>query len=85
MSDNTPMPLPPTCPAHLAAMEAWLGNYEPDPTGNSLKTTDTIVRELEDMVDIAPETVSQAMLEHGYSIVWHPNGRHGWAIRLKKP
>ena len=26
--------------------------------------------------------IDQAMLDHGYTIVWQPNGRHGWAMRL---
>lgn len=66
--------------AALAAIEAYLCNYEPDTGGTSLKTTDAIIRDLEDMVDI--DTVAQAMLDHGYTIVWQPNGRHGWAMRL---
>ena len=64
--------------AALAAIEAYLCNYEPDTSGTSLKTTDAIIRDLEDMVDI--DTVAQ--LDHGYTIVWQPNGRHGWAMRL---
>ncbi|MBQ9217393.1 MAG: hypothetical protein IJ724_07250 [Muribaculaceae bacterium] len=68
--------------AALAAIEAYLCNYEPDTGGTSLKTTDAIIRDLEDMVDIDTETVAQAMLDHGYTIVWQPNGRHGWAMRL---
>jgi hypothetical protein len=66
----------------VAALKAYLENYGPDPTGTCLRTTDSIIRELDDMTEADPETVAQAMLDHGYSIVWHPNGRHGWAMRL---
>lgn len=66
----------------VAALKAYLKNYGPDPTGTYLKTTDAIIRELDDMVEVSSETVAQVMLEQGFSIVWHPNGRHGWAMRL---
>ena len=77
MSDETR-----TNTVQLAAIEAYLQNVEPDPTGTCRRTTDSIIRELDDMTEADPETVAQAMLDHGYSIVWHPNGRHGWAMRL---
>lgn len=66
----------------VAALMAYLANYEPDPSGTSLKTTDAIVRELDDMVEVGSDTVARVMLEQGFSIVWHPNGRHGWGMRL---
>ncbi len=65
-----------------AALEAWLANHEPDETGSSLKTTDAIIRELDDMVEVTPQQVADTMMQHGYTIVWHPSGRHGWAMRL---
>ena len=71
-----------TPPCVSAALEALLAAHEPDPTGNCLKTTEAIIRELDDMVELDTTTVANAMVQHGYSIVWHPNGRHGWAVKL---
>ena len=64
------------------ALEAYLQNWEPDESGTCLKTTDAILRELDDMVELEPNDIAAIMAEHGYAIRYDGHsGRHGWAMR----
>ena len=64
------------------ALEAYLQNWEPDESGTCLKTTDAILRELDDMVELEPNDIAAIMAEHGYTIRYDGHsGRHGWAMR----
>lgn len=70
--------------AAMQAIDAYLANYEPDPTGTILKTTDAILRELDDMVEIETNDLAEVLAARGFQI--HYVGcstRHGWAMRLK--
>lgn len=67
------------------ALEAWLQNWEPDESGECLKTTDAILRDLDDMVELEPNAVAAIMTEHGYRIRYDGHsGRHGWAMRPRR-
>lgn len=71
--------------AAMLALAAYLRNYEPDPEGRSLKTTDAILRELDYMVALETNEIAAVMAELGYKIVYiGSSGRHGWAMRLKQ-
>ena len=70
------------------AMNAYLTNWLPVPSpisvvseGVTLKTTEAIIRDLDDMVDATPQDVAAIMIQAGYSMVYLHNGRHGWAMR----
>lgn len=72
------------------AMAAYLSNWlaVPHPIsavteGVTLKTTEAIIRDLDDMVDATPQDVAALMIQAGYSMVYLPNGRHGWVMRPK--
>ena len=79
MSENTK-----TDVARLA-LEAYLQNWEPDESGTCLKTTDAILRELDDMVELEPNDIAAIMAEHGYAIRYDGHsGRHGWAMRPRR-
>lgn len=80
------MTAPKTTPdAALLALEAYLSNYEPDPEGSSLKTTDAILRDLDDMVELEPNEVAAVLAERGYTIRYVGcTGRHGWAMKPRR-
>ena len=70
------------------AMSAYLTNWLPVPPpisvvpeGVALKTTEDIIRDLDDMVDATPQDVAALMIMAGYCMVYLPNGRHGWVMR----
>lgn len=66
----------------LVALEAYLQNWEPDENSTMLKTTDSILRDLDDMVELTPNEVTAVMVAHGYQIRYDgPSGRHGWAMK----
>ncbi|MBO4871574.1 MAG: hypothetical protein J5565_06300 [Muribaculaceae bacterium] len=74
-----------TTDAALLALEAWLQNWEPDESGVCLKTTDAILRDLDDMVELEPNAIAAVMAERGYAIRYDGHsGRHGWAMRPRR-
>ena len=76
---------PKTTDAALLALEAWLQNWEPDESGACLKTTDAILRDLDDMVELEANAVAAIMTERGYRIRYDGHsGRHGWAMRPRR-
>lgn len=66
------------------ALDAYLANYEPDDEHRSLRTTDAILRDLDDMVELNPNDIAEVMLDRGFRLVFLSNGRHGWAMRLRQ-
>lgn len=67
------------------ALEAYLQNWEPDENSTMLKTTDAILRDLDDMVELTPNEVTAVMVAHGYQIRYDgPGGRHGWAMKPRQ-
>lgn len=69
----------------LVALEAYLQNWEPDENSAMLKTTDSILRDLDDMVELTPNEVTAVMVELGYQIRYDgPGGRHGWAMKPRQ-
>ncbi len=55
----------------------------PTENNSTLKTTEAIVRELEDMVEVELAEVAEWMQQEGYSIVYEASGRHGWALQRR--
>ena len=47
----------------LVALKAYLQNWEPDENSTMLKTTDSILRDLDDMVELIPNEVTAVMLD----------------------
>lgn len=69
----------------LVALEAYLQNWEPDENSTMLKTTDSILRDLDDMVELTPNEVAAVMVELGYTIRYDGHsGRHGWAMKPRR-
>ena len=70
----------------VMALASYLENFEPAQDGMDvlLKTTEAIERELQDMVEPEPGEVATLMAQAGYSIVYRPDGRHGWAMRARR-
>ena len=69
----------------LVALEAYLLNFMPDPDSTMLKTTDAILRDLDDMVELTPNEVAAVMVELGYTIRYDGHsGRHGWAMKPRQ-
>lgn len=73
-----------TCNLAAVALDAYLANYEPDDEHRSLRTTDAILRDLDDMVELNPNDIAEVMLDRGFRLVFLSNGRHGWAMRLRQ-
>ena len=69
----------------LVALDAYLRNFMPDPDSTMLKTTDSILRDLDDMVELTPNEVAAVMVARGYQIRYDgPGGRHGWAMKPRQ-
>ena len=75
--------------AVVMALGAFLANYVPavdvsSGVGLILKTTGMIERAIEDMAEPQPGEVAALMMQAGYSIVYMPDGRHGWAMNARQ-
>lgn len=68
-------------------INSYLNNYIPtdniDYPGLIIKTTDDILRDLNDMADFEPNQVASILLLNGFITGFHPDGRHGW-LMLKR-
>lgn len=77
-------------PILVMALTSYLENFEPvkpdddDDMNILLRTTEALERELEDMVEAQPGEVATLMMQAGYSIVYRTDGKHGWAMRLRR-
>lgn len=71
----------------VAVLSAYLSQYEPAQEageGVMLKTTEQIEQEIQDMIEPKEGQVAQLMLDAGYTILYTPGGRHGWAMRYRR-
>lgn len=71
----------------VAVMSAYLMQFEPAQEageGVLLKTTEQIESEIQDMMEPKEGQVAQLMLDAGYTIIYTPGGRHGWAMRYNR-
>lgn len=75
-------PTPPPCVTDIVA--AFMAHYEPSVAPDCLlRTTDFIVASMADMYDLETNEVAEALIEMGYSMVFRPDGRHGWGMKPK--
>ena len=68
-------------------LEQWLearkASHEPIGGGRTVvKSTDDIIHDLSDIVELETNEVANFMLQHGYSLQFLASGRHGWAIHI---
>ncbi len=83
MEENNPTP-----PYYVSILEAWLRQWEPTEDHLhpevKIKTSEDIVMELADMVDLSIIDVAKLMQVLGLKPVYLRDGRHGWAMRRRQ-
>ena len=52
--------------------------------GAVVRTTDDILRDLDDMADLVPNDVAMTMLSLGFRSAYYPDGRHGWLMKPRQ-
>ena len=52
--------------------------------GAVVRTTDDILRDLDDMADLVANDVAMTMLSLGFRSAYYPDGRHGWLMKPVK-
>ena len=71
-------------PYYVDILTAWLSQWqpaeEPYPEEVRVKTSEDIVAELADMVDLSIVDVAKLMQALGFKPVYLRDGRHGWAM-----
>ncbi len=72
-------------PGYFTILEGYLRGWAPEKTygpGVILKTTQEIVNDLEDMVDVEPRAVASVMSQVGFRAHYEiDGGPHGWMMR----
>jgi len=69
-------------------VEQYLQEWEPAAAltdeGAVVRTTDDILRDLDDMADLEPNDVAMTMLSLGFRSAYYPDGRHGWLMKPRQ-
>lgn len=69
-------------------VEQYLQEWEPAAAltdeGAVVRTTDDILRDLDDMADLVPNDVAMTMLSLGFRSAYYPDGRHGWLMKPRQ-
>ena len=66
-------------------LQQYLSKYVPADidTATTLKTSQEIVEELSEVMEVTINEVASIMAENGYKVIHSRNGRLGWAMKLK--
>lgn len=65
-------------------LQEWVPAAALTDEGAVVRTTDDILRDLDDMADLVPNDVAMTMLSLGFRSVYYPDGRHGWVMKPQK-
>lgn len=65
-------------------LQQYLSKYAPADidTSTTLKTSQEIVEELSEVMEVTINEVASILAENGYKIIHSRNGRLGWAMKL---
>lgn len=65
-------------------LQQYLSKYAPADidTATTLKTSQEIVEELSEVMEVTINEVASILAENGYKIIHSRNGRLGWAMKL---
>lgn len=68
-------------------LNQYLSKYSPADidTATTLRTSQEIVEELSEVMEVTINVVASVLAENGYKIIHSRNGRLGWAMKLKDP
>ena len=65
-------------------LQEWVPAAALTDEGAVVRTTDDILRDLDDMADLEPNDVAMTMLSLGFRSTYYPDGRHGWLMKPVK-
>ena len=65
-------------------LQEWVPAAALTDEGAVVRTTDDILRDLDDMADLVPNDVAMTMLSLGFRSAYYPDGRHGWVMKPRK-
>ena len=65
-------------------LQEWVPAAALTDEGTVVRTTDDILRDLDDMADLVPNDVAMTMLSFGFRSAYYPDGRHGWLMKPVK-
>ena len=65
-------------------LQEWVPAAALTDEGDVVRTTDDILRDLDDMADLEPNDVAMTMLSLGFRSVYYPDGRHGWLMKPRQ-
>ena len=65
-------------------LQEWLPAAALTDEGAVVRTTDDILRDLDDMADLVPNDVAMTMLSLGFRSAYYPDGRHGWLMKPRQ-
>ena len=65
-------------------LQEWTPAASLTDEGAVVRTTDDILRDLDDMADLVPNDVAMTMLSLGFRSAYYPDGRHGWLMKPVK-
>lgn len=65
-------------------LQEWVPAAALTDEGAVVRTTDDILRDLDDMADLEPNDVAMTMLSLGFRSAYYPDGRHGWLMKPRQ-
>ena len=65
-------------------LQEWAPAASLTDEGAVVRTTDDILRDLDDMADLVPNDVAMTMLSLGFRSAYYPDGRHGWLMKPRQ-
>ena len=65
-------------------LQEWVPAAALTDEGAVVRTTDDILRDLDDMADLEPNDVVMTMLSLGFRSAYYPDGRHGWLMKPRQ-
>ncbi|WP_283389235.1 hypothetical protein [Barnesiella viscericola] len=65
-------------------LQEWVPAAALTDEGAVVRTTDDILRDLDDMADLVPNDVAMTMLSLGFRSAYYPDGRHGWLMKPRQ-
>lgn len=65
-------------------LQEWVPAAVLTDEGAVVRTTDDILRDLDDMADLVPNDVAMTMLSLGFRSAYYPDGRHGWLMKPRQ-
>ena len=65
-------------------LQEWVPAASLTDEGAVVRTTDDILRDLDDMADLVPNDVAMTMLSLGFRSAYYPDGRHGWLMKPRQ-